>query len=153
MGASEYPPRGARLRLVRCTDPHTRLRPGDEGVVNFVDSAGTVHVQWDNGSNLGLIRDDGDDFEVIAVPTDRDRRERSPGMSMFSRRRVLQQHLRSVAGPEVSDALVDSAERAIELANGGRFRAEVAMPDGSALSALECLDRYHLETFVDGFDS
>lgn len=43
------------MRLIRTTDPYTRLLPGDEGTVDHVDNAGTVHVRWDNGSNLGLI--------------------------------------------------------------------------------------------------
>jgi Domain of unknown function (DUF4314) len=46
---------GRRVRLVRCTDPYTKLAPGDEGTVSFVDSMGTVFVKWDSGSNLGLI--------------------------------------------------------------------------------------------------
>lgn len=46
---------GKRVRLVRTTDPYTSLRPGDEGVVNFIDDTGTVFVDWDNGSGLGLL--------------------------------------------------------------------------------------------------
>lgn len=52
---SQHPLVGTRVRLEHTSDPHTRLRPGDEGVVNFVDSMGTVHVKWDSGSSLGLI--------------------------------------------------------------------------------------------------
>lgn len=46
---------GQRIRLVSTTDPYTNLKPDDEGIVAFVDDAGTVHVAWDCGSNLGLI--------------------------------------------------------------------------------------------------
>lgn len=46
---------GWRIRLVATTDPYTRLAPGDEGTIMFVDDAGTVHVDWDCGSTLGLI--------------------------------------------------------------------------------------------------
>ena len=46
---------GDRVRLVRCTDTFTRLRPGSLGTVSFVDDMGTVHVRWDGGSSLGLI--------------------------------------------------------------------------------------------------
>ena len=46
---------GARVELVSTSDPHTRLAAGDRGTVAHVDSMGTVHVDWDNGSNLGLI--------------------------------------------------------------------------------------------------
>jgi hypothetical protein len=46
---------GRRVRLIRCTDPHTRLKPGTRGLVTFVDGLDTVHVTWDDGSRLGLI--------------------------------------------------------------------------------------------------
>lgn len=56
---------GQRVRLLRCTDPHTRLEPGEKGTVMSVDSLGTVHVKWDSGSNLGLVAEAGDSYEVI----------------------------------------------------------------------------------------
>jgi hypothetical protein len=56
---------GRRVRLVRCDDPHTRLRPGAEGVVSFVDAFGTLHVKWDDGSRLGLVAEAGDKWKVI----------------------------------------------------------------------------------------
>ena len=46
---------GKRVKLVRCTDEYTKLAPGSLGTVAFVDDAGTVHVNWDDGSCLGLI--------------------------------------------------------------------------------------------------
>lgn len=46
---------GSRIRFISSTDPYTTLSEGDEGTVEFVDSLGTVHVQWDNGSTLGMI--------------------------------------------------------------------------------------------------
>lgn len=46
---------GKRVKLISCDDPHTKLVRGDEGVVTSVDSFGTVHVKWDNGSRLGLV--------------------------------------------------------------------------------------------------
>ena len=46
---------GKRVRLIYCSDPYTRLTAGDEGVVDFIDDLGTVHVKWDNGSSLGLV--------------------------------------------------------------------------------------------------
>ena len=51
---------GRRVELMRCNDPHTRLRPGDRGTVQLVDSLGTVHVKWDNGERLGLVWAAGD---------------------------------------------------------------------------------------------
>jgi hypothetical protein len=35
-------------------DPYTKLRSGDKGIVSFVDDIGTVHVNWDCGSSLGV---------------------------------------------------------------------------------------------------
>jgi hypothetical protein len=56
--------KGQRVKLLYTSDPYTRLRSGEEGTVSFVDDEGTVHVDWDCGSSLGLIpREDG--WEVI----------------------------------------------------------------------------------------
>jgi hypothetical protein len=55
---------GDRVRLVRCTDPYTKLQPGDEGTVTFVDDTGTVFVRWDSGSGLGLVPGE-DAWEVV----------------------------------------------------------------------------------------
>ncbi len=46
---------GARVELVYTSDPYTRLKPGDTGEVVFVDDMGTVHINWDNGSQLGMV--------------------------------------------------------------------------------------------------
>jgi hypothetical protein len=46
---------GQRVRLVSTGDRRTRLRPGSEGTVALIDDMGTVHVDWDSGSKLGLI--------------------------------------------------------------------------------------------------
>lgn len=46
---------GDRVKLVRLGDHTELLATGDEGVVDLIDDAGTVHVRWDNGANLGLI--------------------------------------------------------------------------------------------------
>jgi hypothetical protein len=54
-----------RVRLIRCSDPYTRLASGAEGTVAFTDSMGTVHVKWDGGSTLGLIPGE-DQWEMIA---------------------------------------------------------------------------------------
>lgn len=49
----EYP-QGTRVELVSMNDPYTTLKPGDKGTVSIVDSLGTVFVDWDNGSGLGV---------------------------------------------------------------------------------------------------
>lgn len=46
---------GTRIVLDRMNDPYTKLKPGDTGTVSFVDDAGTIHVDWDNGSFLGVV--------------------------------------------------------------------------------------------------
>ena len=50
---SKYPV-GIRVELVSMNDPFTNLRPGDQGTVEYVDDIGTVFVNWDNGSGLGV---------------------------------------------------------------------------------------------------
>ena len=46
-------------------DPYnTKLKPGDQGTVTYVDALGTVFVDWDNGSSLGLIHGE-DVFRII----------------------------------------------------------------------------------------
>ena len=47
--------KGQRVELVNMNDPYTTLKPGDKGYVDFVDDCGTVFVNWDNGSKLGII--------------------------------------------------------------------------------------------------
>ena len=49
---ARYTP-GSRVELVSMTDPFTKLVPGTQGKVLFVDDIGTVHIAWDNGSTLG----------------------------------------------------------------------------------------------------
>lgn len=48
-------PQGCRVELVYMDDPYTKLRPGDKGFVSSVDDAGTIHVNWRCGSNLGVV--------------------------------------------------------------------------------------------------
>jgi hypothetical protein len=55
---------GKRVQLISRSDPYTKLVRGDEGVVTSVDSFGTVHVNWDNGSSLGLVYRE-DNFSLV----------------------------------------------------------------------------------------
>jgi hypothetical protein len=57
---------GDRVRLVSTSDQHTRLLPNTEGTVVNIDSLGTLHVDWDDGSTLGLIPGE-DVWQVITV--------------------------------------------------------------------------------------
>jgi hypothetical protein len=54
-----------RVELVSTTDEHTKLKPGDQGTVTFVDGLGTVHIKWDNGSSLGMSFPDGDIITLL----------------------------------------------------------------------------------------
>jgi len=47
---------GTRVELVQMDDPYPKLKKGDKGTVLFVDDAGGVHIQWDNGSTLAALR-------------------------------------------------------------------------------------------------
>ena len=48
-------PQGTLVMLVAMRDPYSKLKPGDRGVVSFVDDAGTIFVNWFNGSSLGIV--------------------------------------------------------------------------------------------------
>jgi hypothetical protein len=48
-------PAGCRAELVSMSDPYTDLKPGDRGSVDHVDSTGTVFVNWNSGSRLGVV--------------------------------------------------------------------------------------------------
>ena len=51
----EYPV-GCRVELVYMDDPFIhKLSPGCRGTVRFVDDIGTIHVDWDCGSGLGVV--------------------------------------------------------------------------------------------------
>ena len=49
-------PCGCRVELVQMNDPYcTKLKPGCRGTVISVDDIGTIHVNWDCGSSLGVV--------------------------------------------------------------------------------------------------
>lgn len=48
-------PKGTRIELVFMDDPYSDLMPGEQGTVTIVDDTGTVFVDWDSGSQLGVI--------------------------------------------------------------------------------------------------
>lgn len=54
---SKYPA-GCRVRLIKMNDPYRHMPNGLEGTVICVDDAGTIHVNWDNGSSLGVAYDE-----------------------------------------------------------------------------------------------
>ena len=59
----EYP-FGTRVELVRMDDPYTKLVPGHRGTVSSVDDIGTIFVNWDRGSGLGVAYGE-DEIKII----------------------------------------------------------------------------------------
>lgn len=51
-------PTGTRIELVSMNDPYAKLTPGEQGTVQFVDDIGTIFVNWDCGSGLGVAYDE-----------------------------------------------------------------------------------------------
>ncbi len=53
----EYPI-GARIELDREfeNDKYSRLKAGERGNVEFIDDAGHIHMRWDIGSSLALVK-------------------------------------------------------------------------------------------------
>ncbi len=64
---TKLPISGIRVRLISTTDPYTKLRPQALGTALSLDSNGTLHMIWDDGSNLGLI-EGIDVWEYIDTP-------------------------------------------------------------------------------------
>jgi Domain of unknown function (DUF4314) len=57
---------GDRIALVATDDPHTCLRPGDQGTVTRWDPAqGQLHIRWDSGSTLSMLPHDGDQVRLL----------------------------------------------------------------------------------------
>ena len=48
-------PAGTRVELISMDDLYTKLIPGSQGTVTMIDSIGTIFVNWDCGSTLGLV--------------------------------------------------------------------------------------------------
>ena len=49
-------PQGARVELIKMDDPYnTKLVPGSQGTVRCVDDIGTIHIDWDCNSRLGVV--------------------------------------------------------------------------------------------------
>ena len=56
-------PVGKRVKLLFMNDIQA-VPSGTLGTVDYVDDIGTIHVNWDNGSTLGLVYGE-DKFEII----------------------------------------------------------------------------------------
>ena len=62
---------GDRIELVSVNDPFTKLKTGDKGTVVSVKAPSEwrdewrINVDWDSGSSLSLLPDEGDQFRVV----------------------------------------------------------------------------------------
>jgi hypothetical protein len=56
-------PKGTEIELISMNDSQA-VPSGTKGIVDFVDDAGTIQMDWENGSSLGLIVGE-DQFKVI----------------------------------------------------------------------------------------
>lgn len=59
-------PKGTRVQLISMEDGNA-VKPGTLGTVCYVDSMGTIEVDWDDGRSLSLIPK-ADSFRVVFTP-------------------------------------------------------------------------------------
>lgn len=58
-------PKGTKIELISMVDEDFAPPSGTKGLVTHVDDLGTVFVEWEDGSGLGLIPDK-DEFRIIS---------------------------------------------------------------------------------------
>ncbi|MEU7171505.1 MULTISPECIES: DUF4314 domain-containing protein [Micromonospora] len=138
---------GDRVALEHTTDPHTLLRPGDEGTVRRYDPQGQVlDVAWDSGSRLSLLLAEGDRVRILPAPVTAD-----------GWQRVLDA-LRAAGADAGRDAAGWWAQHSL----GGRARGDVSAVarqvlngvedvDPAVLDGLPAADRYHLAEDADRY--
>ena len=56
-------PEGTKVRLINMDDIQAPPK-GTIGEVIYIDDLGTIHVNWENGSSLGLVPRE-DDWEIV----------------------------------------------------------------------------------------
>lgn len=66
-------PVGTVVKCINMEDDHA-IPPGTNGVVQYVDDIGQLHVNWENGSTLALIIG-VDEFEIVEQKTDQELHE------------------------------------------------------------------------------
>jgi len=57
---------GDRIELVHTSNIYSEVLPGTQGTVSFMDDAGTVHVDWDDGGQLSIMPETGDVIKMVA---------------------------------------------------------------------------------------
>lgn len=48
-------PYGTRVELISMGEDPAPIQPGTRGRVHNVDDIGTIHIDWDNGRQLGIV--------------------------------------------------------------------------------------------------
>ena len=51
----DFSRQGDRVELVSTSDPHTKLKGGDQGTYVGMDDMRQHMISWDNGSSLSMI--------------------------------------------------------------------------------------------------
>ncbi len=94
----EYPS-GTRVALVSMNDPYRDLPEGLKGTVDGVDDTGTIHVDWDNGSHLGVVygEDSCRKLDSVTVTC------YGSTETWDSRKEAMEFYLRAMAGSEGSE--------------------------------------------------
>ena len=70
-------PVGTRVELVSMNDEYRKLTPGEKGTVNCVDDIGTIHVNWDCGSCLGVAYGEDEVKKIYPQKNEMERIERN----------------------------------------------------------------------------
>ncbi|MCI8470646.1 MAG: DUF4314 domain-containing protein [Clostridia bacterium] len=47
--------KGTKVQLIKMYDLTNSVLSGTMGIIDFVDDVGTIHVNWETGSTLGLV--------------------------------------------------------------------------------------------------
>ena len=65
-GLRQMYPQGTRVECLSMMDPLAPVPSGTRGTVFHVDDMAIIHVHWNNGSSLGLVRGE-DSFRKLSA--------------------------------------------------------------------------------------
>ncbi|MFG2043952.1 DUF4314 domain-containing protein [Dactylosporangium sp. NPDC048998] len=141
---------GQRVALIRTTDPHTDLRPGDQGTVRGVDrDQRRVDVAWDRGSTLSMLLDAGDELTTVpataAVAANPTGPSRSAGAGAAVAWPDLLTALCAVRAVGAADG-ADAAEWWVQDTLGGRASGDTAATARRILTGIDDGDPAILDT-------
>lgn len=92
-------PAGSRVELLHMDDPYTKIPVGAKGTVSGVDDTGTIFVNWDMGSHLGVVYGEDSCRKLHPVKTVCYGREDT----FDSRDEAVAFYMKAVAGSEGSE--------------------------------------------------